>query len=460
MATLTQLTLDADGTIDAVIDDSDADSAFFDDCNDAPDGVSADYIQNDDSETSGVAWFSLSGVNADFASMDALNIDVDVEAVGFSNDSCTLTARIFDADNDTSNPLTDESGTLGSHTDSTRIQRNVKFSGLSGRKVQWDAAYIRFTWTYTKSGGPDNANLRIYGCDLDGNYHSPTSEARFISGAMGPSFRNGYARFAGESIHPELWKGLVFALVPELGPTGDTLHEIIGNKNGTLMNMEPATDWIVDEQGWALEANATNEHVNVPAPKMNFPGTFTFLQWFKPNAWEFFFSFSWGRTDADHLTIRSGTAAQDLKFTFDVNFAGNVEVEVANLVTNGQWQMVSVTRDAGDTLHLWHNGVQQAGSASRSGTFEPSENATNTDLQIAGDGSGGGGQAGKYGPVLWYNRKLTPNEMRLFYSDPLAPFRRRPPTPAKAPAATAGGMLFRHPGMTGNMQDLVGEMKA
>ena len=110
MATLNQLTLDADGTIGSAIrHDAGTGAPFFSHCNDAPDGVSTDFVENDDSETSDEAWFRLTDVNADFGSMDTLNIDADVLATGFSNDTCTLTARIFDADNDVTNPLTNES---------------------------------------------------------------------------------------------------------------------------------------------------------------------------------------------------------------------------------------------------------------------------------------------------------------------------------------------------------------
>ena len=171
MATLNQLTLDADGTIDTANIDHDGGtgSPYFSHCNDTPDGVSTDFVQNDNGETSGKARFTLTNVNSDFGSMDSLNIDVDVQASGFSNDTCTLTARIFDADDEVT-PLTDESGNLGTDADSTRVQRNVAFAGLTGSKAQWDGAYIQFAWTYAKVAGPDNANLQLFGCDIDGAY--------------------------------------------------------------------------------------------------------------------------------------------------------------------------------------------------------------------------------------------------------------------------------------------------
>ena len=149
MTTLNQLTLDADGTKDTTNLSHDAGTGdpWVGHCNDAPDGVSADFVQNNTGLTDGnyTAWFSLSDVDADFGSLDTLNIDVDVEIVGTpANDTVALTARIFDADNDTTNPLTDESSNLGTEADTTRVQRNVAFAGLTGSKAQWDAKVKNF----------------------------------------------------------------------------------------------------------------------------------------------------------------------------------------------------------------------------------------------------------------------------------------------------------------------------
>jgi len=173
MPTLTQLTIDADGAIDANISDSDADLTFFDDCNDAPDGVSADFIELDAGLMDGNydAWFSLTNVNSDLIGVNSLNIDIDVEVVGsVANDTVDLTCRIFDADNDTTGPLTDESATLGDQTDTTRVQRNVVFGNVTGNKAQWDTAHIRFRFIYDRVAGADSYNIRIYGCDVDGTY--------------------------------------------------------------------------------------------------------------------------------------------------------------------------------------------------------------------------------------------------------------------------------------------------
>lgn len=175
MATLNTITADGDGTIASIFRTSDGGSPAYTYCNDTPDGLSTDYVENDDTETSGQAWFSLENVNSDFSSMDTLNISIDGWAeTAPSNDLLTLTARIADGNGSTT-WLTNESATLLSGSDTTRTQPSaVSFSGLTGTKSQWDTAHIRFDFIYSKVAGPDNANLRLYGFEINGTYTAAT----------------------------------------------------------------------------------------------------------------------------------------------------------------------------------------------------------------------------------------------------------------------------------------------
>lgn len=162
MATF-DLTFDADGTIDASVEDSDIDSTYFDDCNDAPDGLSADYIT---SFVSTNAWLRLEDVPTNFVSLSALSIAVDVQALDFSEDTGTLTAQIFDSDSGgTENPLSDAQQ-IATESDTTRTQRTVNFGSLTGTKAQWNGAYCQLTWTMSGSSG----EIRLYGARIDGTY--------------------------------------------------------------------------------------------------------------------------------------------------------------------------------------------------------------------------------------------------------------------------------------------------
>jgi hypothetical protein len=74
-----------------------------------------------------------------------------------------------------------------------------------------------------------------------------------------------YAHGPGEC-EPEyagLWEGLVGCWVPQMGPTGNRLLDLSGYGNhGTLTNMDPATDWVTGQGGWALDLDATNDYVS------------------------------------------------------------------------------------------------------------------------------------------------------------------------------------------------------
>lgn len=164
MATLTTLTLDADGTIGANAQhDGGTGAPFFTHCNDDPDSASADFIENDASDAATDAWFSLTDVDADFDSMDTLQIRVHGSIVNAFG-TATLTARIYDADNNTTNPLTSEITLIT--TGDGSVLKNVAFASLAGTKAQWNSAHIRFSW----SGLFQFEKARLNGCDFDGTY--------------------------------------------------------------------------------------------------------------------------------------------------------------------------------------------------------------------------------------------------------------------------------------------------
>lgn len=174
MATLTTLTIDANGTIGANVN-KDTGDPYYQNCNDDPDSASTDHIENDGSNTSTEAWFSLTDVDADFDSMDTFQIRVDGGVAFVTGGSLTLTARIYDADNDTTNPLTSEE-TLMTELDSTSVLKTVTFSSLTGTKAQWNSAHVRFSW----SNLTDARVAQINGCDFDGTYTAAAGGSTFI----------------------------------------------------------------------------------------------------------------------------------------------------------------------------------------------------------------------------------------------------------------------------------------
>ena len=86
-----------------------------------------------------------------------------------------------------------------------------------------------------------------------------------------PSYATGYARNASESANPNLWKGLVGAWMPSFGVTGETLRDVSGNGNdGTLTNMDAASDWVATSKGLALDFDGSNDRVEVDDQELRF----------------------------------------------------------------------------------------------------------------------------------------------------------------------------------------------
>lgn len=88
--------------------------------------------------------------------------------------------------------------------------------------------------------------------------------------AVLPSWKQGFARYAGESQRPNLWRGFFAGWVPGLGPTGFTLLDIGGrNFDLALTNIELA-DWIPSTNrrspGHAIDYNGTDEYAFVASP--------------------------------------------------------------------------------------------------------------------------------------------------------------------------------------------------
>ncbi len=165
MATLTTLTLDGDGTIDAAIrHDGGTGSPFYTHCNDDPDSSSTDYVENDGSSGTHTARFTLTNVDADFDSMDTFQIRIDREGGFVPGATAVINARVYSGTG-TGTPLTD-SQQVAAFSD-FRSQTTVAFGSLTGTKVQWDNAEVAFEWQNVSA---NSETIKIYGCDFDGTY--------------------------------------------------------------------------------------------------------------------------------------------------------------------------------------------------------------------------------------------------------------------------------------------------
>jgi len=75
-----------------------------------------------------------------------------------------------------------------------------------------------------------------------------------------------YTSRRGEARYPGLWDGRVAAWCPSVtGPTGTRLYDLqFGRYQGTLTNMDSATDWVRSSGQYALDFDGSNDYVLVP----------------------------------------------------------------------------------------------------------------------------------------------------------------------------------------------------
>lgn len=229
-----------------------------------------------------------------------------------------------------------------------------------------------------------------------------------------PTWKQGFAREANESVVPELWKGLVFNFSPELGPTGAEVKNLFHHVHGVLTNME-LDEWVIDDGVYCLDLGIINEDrsetITYTDPGITFPGPFTVSQWINPLLWQWFNSFVWGLQDV--IKILATGASKTLKVIVQIAWS-HVVFELAGVMNLGEWQLIHITRDSNDLVAVTHNGVLLSSSAGPAGLFNPSSTSYNKNLYIGGIPSST--QNGLYGEVLMWNRYLTPNERQQHYN--------------------------------------------
>ena len=233
-----------------------------------------------------------------------------------------------------------------------------------------------------------------------------------------PSYKAGYAKNAGESENPHLWKGLVGAWMPSLGVTGDTLRDVSGNGNdGTLTNMDAASDWVGTKYGSGLRFTGTNMAGDF-RPTQNYVSIgydFGIMQdisasfWIKPNS-----------------LAKRGICANDVptnpKFAITLLGDGRLEVYRGSNTQSTQslevdkWQHVLVESVDGVTSYYFgarfDRSQSQGAGASAGNAF------------VIGANYWGGVEADIANFTI-YNRALFPDEIQTLYVDSLAPFRRK-----------------------------------
>lgn len=186
---------------------------------------------------------------------------------------------------------------------------------------------------------------------------------------------------------PELWPE--FGWCPELtGPTGLTLWGV-GSRghNGTLTNMDPATDWVRTGGILSLEFDNTDDFIEVSGlPKIVLTDAvgWTICGWFRPDtinsAWHAVMSKISGSNRQLFIGINGGYSCPTNGLTLFTNEAGNGAVGTAALTAGRTYFFCATHAGTGagaNKLAVWS---QEAGWVDgAAGTAGPTATAMDAD---------------------------------------------------------------------------------
>lgn len=212
-----------------------------------------------------------------------------------------------------------------------------------------------------------------------------------------------------ESTVPQLWDGVIGAWCPSLGPTGSRLHDFSRYNNwGTLTNMDPATDWVVDGGQYALDFDGVNDYVDA---RVTLTGAFAVSMWAnRRTAGAYNSRIMWGNlTDPDTY---SAAITPTTVITQSDN-VGTLKTFSGFSFTNSVWFHIAVSRDATNSVRVWKDGVESAsGTQTVTGTYT---------LQGIGRYANNLGDNsffqwdGLISDVVVWGKPLTPNEVTELY---------------------------------------------
>jgi len=245
-----------------------------------------------------------------------------------------------------------------------------------------------------------------------------------------PSLKAGFARSASQSASPGLWREMVYAGIPFLGATGNTLHDISGyNRDGTLTNMEPGADWVVTKDGLVLDLDGADEFIELgtiptgnPLQLVSTP--YTIIARVMNNVTGDTFQRIVDKSDAGSAAngwaLTSNVDVDSIQFYVD----GTTIFTAEGTLSAGTWTSVAVTHDGGTGYALWQDGRAIASTTDAANTPDVATGmrvgSWNHDVAREWNGQIGG--------ILIYRRLLSNNEISLLNTDLLSPFRLKPRT--------------------------------
>ena len=260
-----------------------------------------------------------------------------------------------------------------------------------------------------------------------------------------PSYATGYAKNASESASPNLWKGLVGAWMPSFGVTGETLKDVSGNGNdGTLTNMNPASDWVGTSKGQGLEFGyLTNESIQVDSSSLS-SSEGSFFCWYKRTSAmanqrdAMLFTGFTSSSIRNFLSVTSWFTANGQPVVLpSFNVSGPTRWVVGPPVYLNEWMHFGYDWSDGKPMRLWVNGRfygQTSGLFVDYGNYSSVKIGNYSSLSLSA--------SGVIADAFSYNRALSPTEIKQLYLNPAAPFDRKQQTVGLSTAAVVPSANF------------------
>lgn len=249
------------------------------------------------------------------------------------------------------------------------------------------------------------------------------------SGLRRPSWAQGVARHASVSAYPSLWNNLQVALVPNLGPTGATLHDASGHRrDGTLETFDLSTAWNFPQQnprlpGYSLKFDGSSDIVSFKLP-LSSGEPFTVHIWMITSVTQTRYLISLGAAATNqgpHLaTLSSGL------WRFAI--WGDGIIDTAATYNTNQWYLFVATYD-GTNGRIYIDGKLEAGPSAMTFT------GTDGNADIGELNNGTGQWPGSLDGLLIWNRALNDKDVITLYNRPIAPLILRPRLVVQAAAA-------------------------
>jgi len=214
--------------------------------------------------------------------------------------------------------------------------------------------------------------------------------------------------------HP-LANGLV-GLWPMWDGDGDKVMDLAGGNTGTLTNMDPATDWVATEKGWALDYAGDDDYVTTGKTAVS--GQTLMCE--AGNAFTVSVS-ALVRTDGSIIGKGEATAGNRVFQIWKDSDLSDANPSILlrgdttrlNLILPDIWYFHTITWD-GTTANYYLDGHFETALNVGAAPDDPAQDI------VFGARTNGTGYLldGQIGRIFIYNRVLTPNEIQQLYVEP------------------------------------------